>query len=209
MEQAKALELTDRNRLFIHLILSGNSTVEAHKLAGYKGDDHAAYELRCKLGPAIAAEASARGVSEEGLMADMASLDSLPVAHGGSVTVEQKLKLMGLKQKFLKDKADGERELTRFVVGKKAEKGVIDVEPVAEKDADPGDSLRKPHERAVGQGEVAQALSTCVETEAVPGRGAVCGPEGSERPVGYEQGRQVAVQPGEVAEADAEVEPRG
>lgn len=128
--EEKGLQLTAKNELFIRFILAGKRTPEAHKLAGYNGDPHAAYELRSRLNKAISAAARAGGVSEEGVLSDIAALDELPVAApAAGITVDQKLKVVALKHKVLTDRAEGERELTTFVIGKRPVK-VVEAEVV-------------------------------------------------------------------------------
>lgn len=122
---------TPKQRLFVHLILQGKSTVEAHRLAGYKGSPHAAYELRSKLRAEIAAEAAARGVSADGVSADIAAMDELPVdVPEKGLSVDQKLKLIGLKHKVLSDRKEAGRDLAEFVIGKRPVE-VVDAEVVA------------------------------------------------------------------------------
>ncbi len=91
---------TQKNLMFVRLILEGKQTTVAHKLAGYKGDPHAAYELRGKLRALLSQEAEKRGMSLEGLKADAAALDSLPLAQE-SVNVREKLAIMAEKRKII------------------------------------------------------------------------------------------------------------
>lgn len=104
MEQIEGPALTPKNALFVRLMLDGKSTVDAHRLAGYKGDPHAAYELRSKLRGYLRQEASNRGISAEGIAVDLAALDALPVVQP-VVNVKEKLAIIAAKQKLIEMEA--------------------------------------------------------------------------------------------------------
>ena len=115
---------TAKNVMFCRLILEGHPTVEAHKMAGYKGDPHAAYELRSKLRGLLRVEAEKRGISMEGVAADLAQLDNLPV-NASHVGVTEKLAIINAKRKFLEAEAPPAKpkDMPRFVID-------VDPEPV-------------------------------------------------------------------------------
>jgi hypothetical protein len=104
MDQIEGSALTPKNALFVRLLLDGVSTVEAHKKAGYKGDPHAAYELRSKLRWYLRQEAANRGISADGIAVDLAALDSLPVLQP-AVNVKEKLAIIAAKQKLIEMEA--------------------------------------------------------------------------------------------------------
>lgn len=139
MELDKSLEatpeevkITAKNRLFLHLILTGRSTVDAHKMAGYNGNPHAAYELRCRLDKALAQEAAKRGVSPTGIAADIAGLDALPV-KAESVTVSEKLAIIDRKQRFVDSIVEQNKpKVTAFVIGKASAARVVDAQVIGE-----------------------------------------------------------------------------
>ncbi len=144
---------TDKNRLFVRLILEGKQTVVAHKLAGYKGDPHAAYELRGKLRALLAHEAEARGISLDGLKADAAALNVLPVA-ATSVSVREKLAIMAETRKIVELSGGGAKNavINALVI----ERGpVVDAERVNE----PEPEAHADNGERGGVGEVGQAPS--------------------------------------------------
>jgi hypothetical protein len=56
------MELSKKAQEFVALILAGKPTADAHRLAGFKGSPHAAYELRSKLDVFIRQEAARKGL---------------------------------------------------------------------------------------------------------------------------------------------------
>lgn len=137
MDEKALSKPTEKNLMFVRLLLEGKNTTAAHKLAGYKGDPHAAYELRGKLRALIAAEAEKRGISLDGLKADAAALNSLPLAQE-SVNVREKLAIMAETRKIVELAGGGVKNavINALVI----ERGnVVDVEPVADAAAPPAE----------------------------------------------------------------------
>lgn len=159
MEAADGRKATDKNRLFVRLILEGKGTVEAHKLAGYKGDAHAAYELRGKLKALLALEAERRGVSLEGLKADAAALNSLPLAQQ-SVNVREKLAIMAETRKIVELAGGGAKNaVINALVIERSTNPIVDAEkvdePKPEANADHGERREPASLGEVGQAPVA------------------------------------------------------
>ena len=133
MEPEKALErveLTDKARDFISLILAGVRPPAAHKAAGYEGSAHAAYELKSRLAGEIALEAERRGVSLDGIKTDLAMLDELPLKET-EISIQDKLKLIAAKQKLVEYTAPPQttRHIAAFVINRPA---VVEAEVVKE-----------------------------------------------------------------------------
>lgn len=107
--------LNPKQRLFLSLVLEGKKTPEAYKLAGYEGDDHAAYTLKTRLNKALSALAEARGMTRADLMVQVQNMMELPlirVDSGGraqpvdGITVDQWIKMAHLKEKILPDRKE-------------------------------------------------------------------------------------------------------
>lgn len=161
MEQlpAPAPKLTKKNRLFCQLVLAGNPVPVAHKMAGYTGDAHAAYELKSKLRGFIRAEAERRGVSLEGIAADIAALDSLPLTDT-TVTVKDKLAIIKAKHHFVESTEPKTKVTLKGLVFEADGEDVVDVEAEdvteSKEDADRGEHGSQGQEvgEAVGQQDV-------------------------------------------------------
>jgi hypothetical protein len=100
MEQIEGPSLTPRNALFVRFLLDGQSTVDAYRKSGYKGNPHAAYELRSKLRGYLRQGAAVRGVSADGIALDLVALDALPLKQA-DVSVREKLAIIAAKQKLV------------------------------------------------------------------------------------------------------------
>jgi hypothetical protein len=117
MDQIPEIDLSKKARQFVSLILAGKTTVEAHKLAGYTGDPHAAYEMRSKLRGFIRSEADRRGISLEGVAVNLAALDALPL-NATQVTVKEKLAIIRETRELLAQEAPPPKanDFKRFTV---------------------------------------------------------------------------------------------
>lgn len=107
--------LNPKQRLFINLIMEGRKTLDAYKMAGYEGDDHAAYTMRTRLNKALGQLAEARGMTRADLMHQVANMMELPlirvdgrgqVHNAEGITVDQFIKLAHLKEKIVLDRKE-------------------------------------------------------------------------------------------------------
>ncbi len=97
---SKLAELTDKNVLFLHYINQGLSTVEAYSKAGYKGSNHAAYELRSYLKPYIVSMLQGEGYgTKEGLLLKLKKLQEMPL-ESNTLKVKEAIELLKLEAKF-------------------------------------------------------------------------------------------------------------
>jgi hypothetical protein len=96
--QARAL--TPKNRLFLQLLSEGKKTLEAYKQAGYKGNDHAAYQLRSDLKEELVKVLEGQGVDRAGLMQGLKTLIDLPTKEEQEGTIPVKFKLHALNLLF-------------------------------------------------------------------------------------------------------------
>lgn len=117
---SQARPLTEKNKRFLQHLADGRPTLEAYKLAGYKGEAHAAYELRSALKPHLASLLEAGGWSREQLASEVRKLNELPLDPSiKNVNFKQKLDILRLMDKALpkeiplKDKP----KITPFVIG--------------------------------------------------------------------------------------------
>ncbi len=105
---AVSYELTPQNRLFIFYLNHGEpeagkrlTVFESYQMAGYKGDKHAAYQLKSRLEKELLAEALNTGMSRADIVRNIASLVELPVVGDdgkpvSSLTVQQHTRLLAL-----------------------------------------------------------------------------------------------------------------
>lgn len=115
---AKSLEtkLTPKNRVFLELLSQGKSTLEAYRLAGYQGEDHAAYELKSKLSKDFEAYLTAKGLSRGDLMLAVKELIDLPVINPGYKTMKDQMKLLTMWLKMLPVESNSKPSITAFVI---------------------------------------------------------------------------------------------
>lgn len=109
-------KLTPRNRVFLEQLSQGKSTLEAYKLAGYIGEDHAAYELKSKLSKDFEAYLTAKGLSRADLMLAVKDLINLPVINGQYKTLKDHMKLLTMWLKMLPAESNGKPNITAFVI---------------------------------------------------------------------------------------------
>lgn len=110
-DEKKALELTDKNRLFIYKLVhekseSGNplTVYEAYQKAGYEGDIHAAYQLKSRLEKELMMEEMNRGASKADIFKQIADAMQLPAvdksgAPVSGISMTNKIKVLGLALK--------------------------------------------------------------------------------------------------------------
>lgn len=109
-------KLTPKNRVFLDLLSQGKSTLEAYKLAGYQGEDHAAYELKSKLSKDFEAYLTAKGLSRGDLMLAVKGLIDLPVANRNYKSLKDHMKLLGMWMKMLPQESTNKPNITAFVI---------------------------------------------------------------------------------------------
>jgi hypothetical protein len=111
MDQDKALSqvksdqpkpLTPKNKAFLQHLAAGRPTLEAYSLAGYKGEAHAAYQLRSELKAHLAILLEQGGFSRESLAAEVNKLNAIPLDPSiKNVNFKQKLDILRLMEKAL------------------------------------------------------------------------------------------------------------
>lgn len=109
--------LSKRAQSFLHHLAAGRPTLEAYSLSGYKGEPHAAYQLRSDLKQHLAALLEQGGFSREALASEVNRLNELPLDPNiKNVNFKQKLDLLRLMDKALpKQLPSGERpKITPF-----------------------------------------------------------------------------------------------
>lgn len=94
--------LSVKAKSFLRHLAAGRPTLEAYKLAGYSGEPHAAYQLRCDLKAHLAAMLESGGFSRESLAAEINKLNALPLDPSlQNVNFRQKLDILRLMDKAL------------------------------------------------------------------------------------------------------------
>lgn len=121
-------KLTPQNKLFLTYILDGKSTVEAYTLAGYEGDNHAAYTMRTRLNKALEVIAEAKGVDKAGLLVKIGSLLEKPLVFRDQrgmehevkgLTVNEHLKALSIqKDLILKGGQSGKSKITAIQINR-------------------------------------------------------------------------------------------
>lgn len=109
-------KLTAKNRVFLELLSQGVNTVLAHKQAGYQGDDHAAYELKCKLSKDFESYLTAKGMSRGDLMLAVKRLIDSPVEEYEGKSIKDQIKLLTLWLKMLPTEPTNRPAITAFVI---------------------------------------------------------------------------------------------
>lgn len=126
MEEIKSLAktnepkpLTSKNRSFLNHLAAGRPTLEAYALAGYKGEAHAAYQLRSELKAHLAVLLEQGGFSRETLAVEVNRLNQLPLDPAiTNVNFKQKMDVLRLMDKALPKPNDKglHVEITPFVL---------------------------------------------------------------------------------------------
>lgn len=110
VEPEKALEapkkgprpLTPKNKAFLQHLAAGRPTLEAYSLAGYKGEAHAAYQLRSDLKEHLQGLLEQGGWSREQIAVESNRLLALPLDPSvQNVNFKQKLDLLKFMDKAL------------------------------------------------------------------------------------------------------------
>jgi len=121
--------LTRKARVFLELLCSGKKTVEAYRLAGYEGEDSAAYHLRSILRTQLMAMLKARGLSHEGIILELkhlAEAPSLEEANGAPLSFDQKLNLLKFLAKLTTEtSALGRPRITPFTLNIEGAENVV------------------------------------------------------------------------------------
>jgi len=101
-ETKKVKALTARSKSFLNHLAAGRPTLEAYALAGYKGDAHAAYQLRSDLKQHLARLLEEGGFSREHLALEITKLNTMPLDPSiQNVNFKQKLDVLRLMEKAL------------------------------------------------------------------------------------------------------------
>lgn len=108
--------LTPKNQAFLSFLIEGKSTLDAYKLAGYKGESHTAYQLRYELKEELINRLEAQGIDKAGLMTGLKGLMELPI-EANAVTVKERLDILKVLAKMLPSSNSNEKPaITRFVI---------------------------------------------------------------------------------------------
>jgi hypothetical protein len=110
------VKLTPKNRLFLQFLSEGKSTLEAYKLSGYTGEDHAAYELKSKLSRDFEIYLTAKGMSRGDLMLAVKDLIDVPITNRQYKTLKDHMKLLSMWMKMLPVEAVSRPNITAFVI---------------------------------------------------------------------------------------------
>lgn len=119
-QKAGARPLTAKNKAFLQHLANGRPTLEAYKLAGYKGDAHAAYQLRSDLRTHLANLLEMGGWSRESLASEVQKLNEIPLDPTiKNVNFKQKLDILRLMDKALpKEIALNDKpKISPFIIG--------------------------------------------------------------------------------------------
>jgi hypothetical protein len=109
-------ELTVKNRVFLNHLVEGKKTLEAYRLSGYKGNEHAAYQLRSDLKDELVKALEAQGIDRAGLMLGVEQLMRLPVKDV-EISVKTKIDLLKLLAKMLPEvNSSVKPTITKFVI---------------------------------------------------------------------------------------------
>jgi len=150
LDKSNKWRLTGKNLKFLQYLVKGMKVVEAHRLAGYSGNEHASYALKCKLKGHLAKLFETEGISRDRYLADLLGLLSLPCVdkNGNKLTSVNFTQYMEIR-KALRDELPSSKantpNVTAFVIqrfdGGKQQNGpgkagvdykdVIDITPVS------------------------------------------------------------------------------
>lgn len=111
--------LTAKNKSFLQHLAAGRPTIEAYKLAGYQGDNHAAYQLRSDLKQHLQVLLEQGGFSREQLGLEIKRLNELPLDPTiQNVNFKQKLDVLRLMEKAIpKEIGNGSKPvITPFII---------------------------------------------------------------------------------------------
>lgn len=100
-------DLTPRQRVFLNLMVEGESPQQAYVHAGYEGDPkHACYQLKSRLDKQLTLLAISRGMAKSDLVLGMKRLNELPIlddegAPVRGISMQHKLRLMDMQARML------------------------------------------------------------------------------------------------------------
>lgn len=112
----KAVVLKDLSRkslVFLELLVAGYDTLKAYGMAGFKGKEHAAYQLKSDLRHHLTQLLEAHGVSRNDIKTEVLKLLKLPM-HTESVGFDQKLKLLKFMDTLTKAEPNEGKNYTPF-----------------------------------------------------------------------------------------------
>lgn len=119
-KEIKQLEekLTDKNFKFIEALSKGLKVHEAYKLAGYKGKNkQQPYQLMHKLKGKIQEYLENNGFNKSRVAIELEKLLSLPLRDTEKeVTIDQRLRMIGLLNKSLPEVEKKSQNFTRFTI---------------------------------------------------------------------------------------------
>jgi hypothetical protein len=128
-DDTKKERLTPKQQRFLELLAEGKKTIEAYYEAGYKGEIHAAYQLRSRLKEEMLTILEGQGFSKEGLVQELKKLAELPLMQA-TINVKEKLDILKTLTKLLpQDRKDEKPRITAIVIntGRKEE---VKIEPI-------------------------------------------------------------------------------
>lgn len=134
--------LTAKNKAFLQHLAAGRPTLEAYHLAGYKGENHAAYQLRSDLKQHLAVLLESGGFSREQLAVEVNRLNELPLDPTiKNVNFRQKMDILRLMEKALpKPMAGGSKPtITPFKLNFSSQPKLESIEAEVVKEDDNGD----------------------------------------------------------------------
>jgi len=110
--------LTKKNFKFIEALSKGNSVKDSYVLAGYKGKNpQQPYQLMHKLKGKITEYLENNGFNKSRVAIELEKLLSLPLREEEkTVTIDQRLKMIGLLNKALPEQEKKAQSFTRFTI---------------------------------------------------------------------------------------------
>jgi len=135
--------LTPKNLKFLNLIVKGVKIPEAHRLAGYSGNNQASYALKNKLKTHLAKIFEDEGVSKDRYLADLLKLLDLPCVDKKTgkplenLSFDQYVQVRKLLREELPSNKPASHNITAFVIQRYSDDDakdakVIDVEPFSQ-----------------------------------------------------------------------------
>ncbi len=120
-QQKQSRQLTEKNKSFLRHLAEGKPTLEAYRLAGYKGEAHASYQLRSDLKDHLAQLLEQGGFSRNQLALEINRLNELPLdPNVKNVNFKQKLDVLRLMEKALPKPMESKPVITPFRLNLKA-----------------------------------------------------------------------------------------
>lgn len=115
--------LTPQKRLFLSLLLEGKKAPEAHKLAGYDGNAHAAYVLKGRLDKELTELAAAKNMAKADLMIKLGNALELPIVDKqgqplAGLSMNQFIRLAAVAQKVIGNEAMDKPKVTMVQINR-------------------------------------------------------------------------------------------